>query len=292
MVTTKSYEEYMADKDIGDQGVGIEISKDDLNPMLFDIQKSITLWTLRKGRTLIGLNCGLGKGPIQLEFLKQVNLHTGKPVIMFCPPGVKTQFKVVEAPKFGYDVNIVNEEDEIINGINITNYERLTVRVQIEDYERDIYFKYWKDYEPVEVKRVIVYDDTGKEIKKKIKELEDQISNSNPDAFLENLAKEKEIKEDVNSLSEQLSHHIVGTKIEVMRFRFNPNQFAGISLDEASVLKHHDAKTRERLTRYARNIPFRLCATATPAPNDFFELSNYAEFLGIMNGRQIFHPRR
>jgi hypothetical protein len=206
---------------------------------------------------------------------------------MFCPPGVKTQFKMVEAPKFGYDVNIVNEEDEIINGINITNYERLTVRVQIEDYERDIYFKYWKDYEPIEVKRVIVYDSDGKEIKRRIKELEDQIGNSDPDSFLENVAKEREIKEDINLLSEQLGHHITGTKIEVMRFRFNPSQFAGISLDEASVLKHHDAKTRERITRYAKNIPFRLCATATPAPNDFFELSNYAEFLGIMNGRQI-----
>lgn len=235
----KTYKEYLEAKNLNDQGAGFETDKNDLNPTLFDLQKAIVLWVLKKGRVLVGLNCGLGKGPIQLEALYQVVInwlaHNGgdnQASIMFCPPGVKTQFKTVEAPKFGYDINVVDEDDEIEPGINVTNYERLVKRETIELYEKEIYFKYWSHCEPIEVSR------------------------TNED-------------------------------ITVERFRFDPRQFVAIALDEASILKHHDAKTRERLTRFAKNIPFRICATATPAPNDFFELSNYAEFLGVMNGRQI-----
>jgi DNA modification methylase len=227
----KPYKEFLKKKNTNDKGSGIEINRSLLNPMLFDFQKDVTLWALKKGRVLIGLNCGLGKGPIQLEFLNQVNDNGDKRTIMFAPPGVKTQFKY-EAEKFNYSINVIDDEEDIKLGINITNYERLIKRENIKSYELEIYLKYWSNYQP-----------------QVVKQLNDQ--------YL------------------------------VERFRFDPNQFSGIALDEASILKHHNAKTRERLTRFAENIPFRMCATATPAPNDFFELSNYAEFLGIMNGRQI-----
>lgn len=65
--------------------------------------------------------------------------------------------------------------------------------------------------------------------------------------------------------------------------RFDLSAFGGIVLDESSILKAYDGKTRNALIEGCQTIPFRLAATATPAPNDFMELGNHAEFLGIMS---------
>lgn len=64
---------------------------------------------------------------------------------------------------------------------------------------------------------------------------------------------------------------------------FDLRWFSGVILDESSILKSHDGKTRAKLIAACQKIPFRLAATATPAPNDFMELGNHAEFLGIMS---------
>lgn len=64
---------------------------------------------------------------------------------------------------------------------------------------------------------------------------------------------------------------------------FDHSTLGGISLDESSILKNYQGKTRTRLIDECRTIPFRLAATATPAPNDFMELGNHAEFLGVMS---------
>lgn len=64
---------------------------------------------------------------------------------------------------------------------------------------------------------------------------------------------------------------------------FDLGQFTGVILDESSILKAFDGKTRRMLTERCADIPYRLCATATPAPNDFLELGNHAEFLGVMS---------
>lgn len=63
--------------------------------------------------------------------------------------------------------------------------------------------------------------------------------------------------------------------------RFDTTIFGGVVLDESSVIKHHDARTFTALTNAFRTTPFRLPATATPAPNDWTELGTHAEFLGI-----------
>jgi DNA modification methylase len=63
--------------------------------------------------------------------------------------------------------------------------------------------------------------------------------------------------------------------------RFNPADFGAVVLDESSILKALDGKTRRKLTEMFADTPFRLCCTATPAPNDHVELGNHAEFLGI-----------
>jgi hypothetical protein len=64
--------------------------------------------------------------------------------------------------------------------------------------------------------------------------------------------------------------------------RFNPAHFGMIVLDEASIIKHEGGRYRKRLIEQWSGTKYRICATATPAPNDIREIGNYAEFLGIM----------
>lgn len=64
---------------------------------------------------------------------------------------------------------------------------------------------------------------------------------------------------------------------------FDLSEFGGVVLDESSILKSVDGHYRTRLIEECAQIPFRLAATATPSPNDFMELGNHAEFLGIMS---------
>lgn len=68
---------------------------------------------------------------------------------------------------------------------------------------------------------------------------------------------------------------------------FDPDVFTGIVLDESSILKAQFGKMRQEITDFAAFIPYRLCATATPAPNDLVELINHAEFLGVMSESEI-----
>lgn len=58
-------------------------------------------------------------------------------------------------------------------------------------------------------------------------------------------------------------------------------EFAGVVLDESSILKNMVGKTRNALIAAFRETPYRLACTATPSPNDFDELGNHAEFLGV-----------
>lgn len=62
--------------------------------------------------------------------------------------------------------------------------------------------------------------------------------------------------------------------------RFDPALFGAVVLDEASILKQSDGKTRTMLIRHFATVPLRLACTATPAPNDHEELTSQAEFLG------------
>jgi hypothetical protein len=63
--------------------------------------------------------------------------------------------------------------------------------------------------------------------------------------------------------------------------RFDASQFGAVVLDESSCIKHHDTRTLRTLLETFKDTPFKLCATATPAPNDWTELGTHAEFLGI-----------
>jgi hypothetical protein len=61
----------------------------------------------------------------------------------------------------------------------------------------------------------------------------------------------------------------------------------GLVLDESSILKAHDGKTRTRIIESAQGVPYRLSCTATPSPNDFEELGNQCEFLGVMTRTEM-----
>lgn len=68
---------------------------------------------------------------------------------------------------------------------------------------------------------------------------------------------------------------------------FDPTIFSGVVLDESSILKSFDGSTRTKLIEAFCNTDYRLAATATPAPNDFTELGNHAEFLGVMGRMEM-----
>lgn len=79
----------------------------------------------------------------------------------------------------------------------------------------------------------------------------------------------------------------VGPGINITNYQkldhFTLAKFGGVILDESSILKSTDGHYRTKLITECQQVPFRLAATATPAPNDFMELGNHAEFLGVMS---------
>jgi len=68
---------------------------------------------------------------------------------------------------------------------------------------------------------------------------------------------------------------------------FDPSDFVGVVLDESSILKSVDGKTRTAILDAFRMTPYRLACSATPAPNDYMELGNHAEFLGVMTREEM-----
>lgn len=65
--------------------------------------------------------------------------------------------------------------------------------------------------------------------------------------------------------------------------KFEDAKFEGVVLDESSILKSFSGKVRTQIIDIFSHTPFRLACTATPAPNDYMELGNHAEFLGVMS---------
>lgn len=65
------------------------------------------------------------------------------------------------------------------------------------------------------------------------------------------------------------------------------SQFGAVVLDESSILKSIGGVTRKLLTERCAGMKYRLCCTATPAPNDQSEIGNHAEFLGICKSAEM-----
>lgn len=190
----KNYKEFIDQKVSISIESGFDIDRDLLNDKLFEYQKDIVRWSLKKGKSAIFAECGLGKTLMQLEFAQQVINRTGGKVLILAPLAVASQTKR-EGEEFGYTVNICESQDDVVDGINITNYEKLN--------------------------------------------------------------------------------------------KFVGNEFIGIVLDESSILKSFTGKIRDSIINAFRKTPYKLACTATPAPNDYMELGNHSEFLGVMTRTEM-----
>jgi hypothetical protein len=83
----------------------------------------------------------------------------------------------------------------------------------------------------------------------------------------------------------------VGKRVNITNYErlhlFDASAFGGVILDESSVLKSFTGVTTRRLIEIFARTPFRLAATATPAPNDHMELGQHSQFLGAMNSNEM-----
>ena len=183
------YKEFIESKKIQPVISGFDVDENNLNKNLFDFQRAIVKWALKRGRSAIFADTGLGKTLMQSSWADHVCKHTGGDVLIFAPLCVATQ-TVSEGEKFGISINYCRHQDGIKPGINIANYE--------------------------------------------------------------------------------------------MMDSFDLSSFAGVVLDESSIIKNRDGKTRNAIIERCQSVPYRLSCTATPSPNDFMELGNQVEFLGIM----------
>jgi superfamily II DNA or RNA helicase len=97
---------------------------DSLNSYLFDFQKDIVRWALKKGKAALFEDTGLGKTIQQLAWAEAVCKHTDGDVLILAPLAVSKQTEK-EAAKFGIQCHLCECQDDVMPGINITNYEKM-----------------------------------------------------------------------------------------------------------------------------------------------------------------------
>jgi len=113
------YQEFIESKALSDIPTGLA-EVPELNAAMFDFQRDIVSWALKRGRAAIWADCGLGKTLMQLEWARHI---PGK-VLILAPLAVAHQ-TIREGEKFGI-TNLEYMPDEIDNGNNpVTNYERM-----------------------------------------------------------------------------------------------------------------------------------------------------------------------
>ena len=119
-----NYTEFLMKKTKRELPTGIEVEAK--NKYLFDWQKKVVEFALKRGSAALFEDTGLGKTGQQLVWADMICQHTNKPVLIVAPLAVSAQTKR-EAEKFEIEtpVKIVRDKSDVINGINITNYEML-----------------------------------------------------------------------------------------------------------------------------------------------------------------------
>ena len=190
----EKYNEFLKTKKHNFDNYGFNINREELNNKLFDYQKDLVKWALKKGKCALFTMTGTGKTFMQIEWAKQIYKKIGGKIIIFAPLAVNIQTKK-EGEKFGVKINLAESQDDIIDGINITNYEKL--------------------------------------------------------------------------------------------HKFIPESFTAVILDESSILKNFSGKIKKKIIDSFMHTRYKLCCSATPAPNDFMELGNHAEFLNIMSRNEM-----
>ncbi len=189
-----SYETFIASKSLKVAPSGFDIERSKLHAALFDFQRDIVKWALKRGKAAIFAGTGLGKTLMQVEWGERVYQEKKGKILILAPLAVSSQ-TAREAEKVGVQITVCQDMNDVRDGINITNYEKL--------------------------------------------------------------------------------------------HKFDPSHFTGIVLDESSILKAYDSKTRNQIITSFAQTPYKLACTATPAPNDFMELGNHAEFLNVMSRTEM-----
>ena len=91
---------------------------------MFDFQRYVTTYAIRKGRCACFLDTGLGKTLIELTIAANYIRHTNKPVLIITPLAVAFQF-IKEAAKFNIDDISYSKNGKFSTKIVVCNYERL-----------------------------------------------------------------------------------------------------------------------------------------------------------------------
>lgn len=103
-----------------------------------------------------------------------------------------------------------------------------------------------------------------------------------PLAVAEQTAREaKKFGIDAKVSKDGIPHRITITNYEKLH-KFDCSDFVGVDCDESSILKNYAGSTRNAITDFMRDAPYRLLCSATPSPNDFMELGTSSEALGVM----------
>lgn len=116
------YEEFLQSKRHTSQDYGIEVNY--LPDQMFDYQKYVSGYLIKKGRAACFLDTGLGKTVIELTVARNYFNKTDKPVLIITPLAVAFQF-IKEAKKFGIDNIEYSKEGKYSSDIVVCNYERL-----------------------------------------------------------------------------------------------------------------------------------------------------------------------
>lgn len=118
------YQEFLKQKMVSHQASGFDVSRKDINQLLFDWQQVIVRWSLFQGCSALFEDCGLGKTFQELAWADLVHKHTNKDVLILVPLAVAKQTQR-EANKLGIETNICRKQSDVKKGINITNYEMI-----------------------------------------------------------------------------------------------------------------------------------------------------------------------
>lgn len=119
------YKNFLKTKEVQSINAGLDVSTNELNDSLFDFQKDIVAWALKKGRAAVFSDCGTGKTAMQLDFARIVHERTGKRALIVAPLSVVKQTQK-EGIKFGIKTTVCRTQQDVRGGINITNYEMLS----------------------------------------------------------------------------------------------------------------------------------------------------------------------
>ena len=117
-----TYKEFLESKKHSSIDYGIDTSF--LPEDMFDYQKHVAEYAIKKGRCAVFLDTGLGKTILELTIAVNYARKTNKPVLIITPLAVAFQF-IKEAEKFGIDDIEYSKDGNYKTKIVVCNYERL-----------------------------------------------------------------------------------------------------------------------------------------------------------------------